>query len=796
MNNPNFRKRRPYGHEGDPGLAGLPGFSGSQDPSPSYPAVATPLGVAPPVLYTSTETDILYQTAAILNCSLTQLYDLDSRTLGLPYLAGDTHVDAVLDTKAYTHAHTPAHAHAQARARSSSFHSYNVSTKRPRLSTDFATMPPPQEKTPPASVPVAGPMPVSVPVGQHGSAPQGQPLDGFPLAFDSSSFAQCLASFSVCAPCITCEPQGYAPIPSASPYSYSETQAYPDPKPPQPSPENSMSYTLSPGQPGVFEANSPLVARQMFPGYPVLQPGRPLAIQPTTSDQAMVYPTAITLPTQLYPSVSELQSSPPISPSSHIMRVQQFPTPSSDVREGFAKQYSGPEPQVHNGVDRARGPRQSRPIDIMQTHQRPMPSKRGPFRNQEEREKTAETRRIGSCIRCRMQRIRCEQNPEDKTGTCLTCQRVSNVKVWRMPCLRYKITDVRLFKPGQVKGHEWTRRWVEGVADDISHWASTETRKVKVTEGYTEHPVELRVRQFVPQEGDSLERSWVYEGVRKRVSIPAYAIVNLEEAKAAYSNHISRSFPECCKSVLSGKDKLLLATYWAALKTMRDPGCDGKEKELLKKALQLWMAIRLTTKSTVIVGEETLGMSADIMDETSPLNGKIPLPPVMGAQIELVLIHQIQSTLRREMLESLQSMTQANKQQTWYTTYLITFILLHNVALLCQHDSAYARKHGMKARFAREEMVREYQMGANVLLAYFHYCNKGIYPFSPECKEQDLITLAGLDEQKLQLIRQTKYYVERHRKPWAKLRESRDYENDVYYISQLFEENWIPQATI
>jgi uncharacterized protein YecT (DUF1311 family) len=265
-----------------------------------------------------------------------------------------------------------------------------------------------------------------------------------------------------------------------------------------------------------------------------------------------------------------------------------------------------------------------------------------------------------------------------------------------MPCLRYKLTDVRLFKPGPVKGHEWTRRWVEGVPDDISHWASPDTRKVKVTEEYTRHTVELRVRQFVPQEGDSLERTWVHDGVRKRVMIPAYAIVNLDEAKGAYSNYINLNLPECCKSVLSGKDKLLMATYGAALRAARDPEGDEKEKELLKKALQLWMAVRLTTKSTVIVGEETLGMSPDLMDETSPLRGKIPVPPVMGAQIELVLIHQIQSHLRREMLENLQTMTQANKQQTWFTTYLITFILLHNVALLCQHDTAYARKHGMK----------------------------------------------------------------------------------------------------
>ncbi|RWA14783.1 hypothetical protein EKO27_g359 [Xylaria grammica] len=354
-----------------------------------------------------------------------------------------------------------------------------------------------------------------------------------------------------------------------------------------------------------------------------------------------------------------------------------------------------------------------------------------------------------------------------------------------------------------MKGHEWTRRWVEGVPDDISHWASTETRKVRVTEGYTKDAVELRVRQFVPQDGDSLERSWVHDGVKKRVIIPAYAIVNLEEAKSAYSSYISCSFVECCKKILFGKDKLLWATYGAALRVTRDPMAGDKEKELLKKALQLWMAVRMTTKSTVIVGEETLGMTPDIMDDTSPLRGKIPLPPVMGAQIELVLIHQIQSNLRREMLENLQTITQANKQGTWFTTYLITFILLHNVALLCQHDASYARKHGMKSRFAREDMVREYQLGANILLAYFHYCNKGIHPFSTECKEQDLTTLAALNEQRAQFIRQTKAHIEKHRrgvikggKSWQKIRDSHDYENDFYYISQLFEENWMPQPTI
>ncbi|KAI1428219.1 hypothetical protein F5Y12DRAFT_782666 [Xylaria sp. FL1777] len=740
MSNSNLRKRRPHGHEGAPAVPV------AHDPS-LYPAISAT--VFPSEDLSLDQIHILNQAAAILNCPVSELYNLGHRR------PGPSPLYAPLS-------------------------SYSIPSKRQRVSTDLTVMPP-REKSPA--------------VDQDISGPHGESLNGFALGVGSSRLAQCFASFSVCSPCITCEPQGYAGIPAPSPYDYAETRPYIDNKPQS---TQSMSGTLSPVPPRLFASDSPMVTQQMFPNYTVLQPDRSMAIQPTTSREGMVYPGPV--PSQGYseqPVVQPMvQPNSPLPPNNHITGIPVFTTPLSGGAEGPRRHYSNTQAYVHAEVDRSSIHVQTRELDFVASSQKPPPARRGPFRNQHDRERTAETRRIGSCIRCRMQRIRCETNPDDKAGTCLTCLRVSNVKVWRMPCLRYKITDVRLFKPGPVKGHEWTRRWVEGVPDDISHWASTETRKVRVTEGYTKETVELRVRQFVPQDGDSLERSWVHNGVRKRVRIPAYAIVNLEEAKSAYSAYINNSFVECCKKILVGKDKLLLGTYAAALKVTRDPMAGDKEKELLNKALQLWMAVRMTTKSTVIVGEETLGMTPDIMDETSSLRGKIPLPPVMGAQIELVLIHQIQSSLRREMLDNLQTITQANKQHTWFTTYLITFILLHNVALLCQHDASYARKHGMKTRFAREDMVREYQLGANILLAYFHYCNKGIHPFSAECKEQDLTTLAALNEQRAQFVRQTKLHVDKHRKSWAKVRESNDYEDDFFYISQLFEENWTPQPTI
>lgn len=293
--------------------------------------------------------------------------------------------------------------------------------------------------------------------------------------------------------------------------------------------------------------------------------------------------------------------------------------------------------------------------------------------------------------------LQCNINPDEPGGPCLTCQKVtSNTKIRRLPCLRYKITDVRLFKPGQVRGFEWTRRWHDSIVENISSWASDEIKVIKVSEGYTSRPVELRVRRFVPQDGDKLDRSWVVNGVKKSVAIPPYAIVDLDAARKAYAEHIERGIVECFKAVLRPGDGLLWRTYAMAWKMSQDPTVSNDERELLLLTLRLWVAVRMTTKSTIIVGTETLGMPTNIMDETSPNHGTIPLPPVMGAQLDMILIHQIQSGLRRDLLDKLQKMIQTNKQKTWLTSYLVTFILLHNIALITDHDASYARKHGMK----------------------------------------------------------------------------------------------------
>ncbi|TID05235.1 hypothetical protein CH35J_002361 [Colletotrichum higginsianum] len=342
-------------------------------------------------------------------------------------------------------------------------------------------------------------------------------------------------------------------------------------------------------------------------------------------------------------------------------------------------------------------------LDVVFPHQRPPASKRGPFKDQKAREETAATRKNGSCIRCKMQRVRCKTDPEDPK-------------------------------------------------DNINNWASSEVKTIRLWEGYTpvDMCVQLHVREFIPQPGDKLDRTWVAKGVKKSVAIPTYAITNLDEAQAAYEDYIKRGVVGCFKSVIESvmgvrmgvRDQLIYTTYLKAWELSQDTNTPPDERDLLLQTLELWMATRL----------------------------------------------------RREMLEKLQKMTLQNKQKTWLTTYLVTFMLLHNIALVTDHDASYAQKHGMGKKFARESDVQEYHLGGTILLAYFHYCNKGIYPFSEECKDQDLRTLAQLDEDAVQFIHWTRSQAMAHKHEWEEVQQANQYEQPYFFVSQLFQRDWQPQT--
>ena len=96
-----------------------------------------------------------------------------------------------------------------------------------------------------------------------------------------------------------------------------------------------------------------------------------------------------------------------------------------------------------------------------------------------------------------------------------------------------------------------------------------------------------------------------------------------------------------------------------------------------------------------IVGEEKLDMVPEMEDQTCPLLGKIPLPPVMIQQLDMILTIGVLQPLQKQVLEDFQKLVLANNPRNWMTVYLVTFMSLHSCAKISEENYNNARKHGL-----------------------------------------------------------------------------------------------------
>jgi hypothetical protein len=113
-------------------------------------------------------------------------------------------------------------------------------------------------------------------------------------------------------------------------------------------------------------------------------------------------------------------------------------------------------------------------------------------------------------------------------------------------------------------------------------------------------------------------------------------------------------------------------------------------------AVRLWFAIRRTQTNEHIVSDDKLDMEPETADKSYPLYQKVPLPPVMIQQLDMILTIGVLEPLRKKVLEDLQKLILSNKTSTWLTVYLITFMSLHDCAALTAENYAAARKHGLR----------------------------------------------------------------------------------------------------
>ena len=99
-------------------------------------------------------------------------------------------------------------------------------------------------------------------------------------------------------------------------------------------------------------------------------------------------------------------------------------------------------------------------------------------------------------------------------------------------------------------------------------------------------------------------------------------------------------------------------------------------------------------------GDDTLGLEPidPVQYPGCPYADAIPVPPIMGAQLDQVVIQGILGPLRSKILDEFQALVQNAKPESWFELYLTAFVLLNSVEMTSAHSGRWAKKFGWLVR--------------------------------------------------------------------------------------------------
>lgn len=141
--------------------------------------------------------------------------------------------------------------------------------------------------------------------------------------------------------------------------------------------------------------------------------------------------------------------------------------------------------------------------------------------------------------------------------------RLSGATLANLPCVRYRIVESRLFDKGQHPQFRWSQRWSSWEANEIQTWASTEIKTITVTQDvFGGSTFSIRCREYVPQAGDSLARTWKKNGQVVEYPRAAYAVASMRETGKEIRRFVAANIGASFKYYISEKkDALLSSTY-------------------------------------------------------------------------------------------------------------------------------------------------------------------------------------------------------------------------------------------
>ncbi|KAK3296365.1 uncharacterized protein B0H64DRAFT_321485 [Chaetomium fimeti] len=107
-----------------------------------------------------------------------------------------------------------------------------------------------------------------------------------------------------------------------------------------------------------------------------------------------------------------------------------------------------------------------------------------------------------------------------------------------------------------------------------------------------------------------------------------------------------------------------------------------------------------------------------------------------------------------------------------------------------------ARKHGLLRRYAIPNFIADQHHSANVFLSHYHYRTESSNPFKQDWKRRHQTPFSYMSVDDIQFLERTKVLLEERGNDVVKTNRDNDlYEHELYFLSQMFEDNWQPRDT-
>lgn len=305
---------------------------------------------------------------------------------------------------------------------------------------------------------------------------------------------------------------------------------------------------------------------------------------------------------------------------------------------------------------------------------------------------------------------------------------------WRPP----KIKNAELFRRGptidfaaSLRGHKADAKPGKQAVWDLFATGTKGRHAPKVvhlSQHWTSDTLTIELHRYQPMETDKQFYTWFDEnGIERRYVTPPYGISDWRKVHSSVERFMERNFQGYIDAHLTNANEITRLTFEVAV--------EHRHLHLVDRALKIWVGCRFIEEPWSITSNgtsETLSLSPD-SNPNSPYHARIPVPPIVDLQIDLIVINTILQPLLKETLTMVDELLKASNDgdwRDWFEVYLAYFVLLRNVEMAVAHDAWFVRRHGLKTKYSNKALIDTILQGATTLLQCFHHAHRGYAPLT------------------------------------------------------------------